>query len=249
MYNEKEYKAKYYQEHKEHFKELQRIWCDNNREHLNEQQRQYCKNNQEQTNKTKKRYRDTHVEKMKEYAKLYRETHAEEIKEKRDMNKEGKSEYSKQYRMENKEKIAKRKKEYYEENKVAISKRVRKYEKMKMGTDPKYNLNKRISCLMRNSLKGNKEGCHWEDLVGYTLEDLIKRLSSTMPEGCTWQDFLNGDLHIDHIIPKSIFNFTNIKHTDFQRCWELSNLRLLPARENISKSNKLYKPFQPSLAI
>ena len=249
MFNAKEYKAKYYQEHKEHSKELNKIWYDNNRERLNEHQKQYCKNNPEQTKETKKRYRDTHVEKMKEYAKWYRETHAEEIKEKRDMNKENKAEHEKQYRMENKEKIAKRKKEYYEENKVMISKYAREYEKTRMETDPKYNLNKRISCLMRNSLKGNKEGWHWETLVGYTLEDLIERLNNTIPKGYTWQDFLNGDLHIEHIIPKSVFNFTNIKHTDFQRCWELSNLRLLPARENISKSNKLYKPFQPSLAI
>ena len=97
------------------------------------------------------------------------------------------------------------------------------------------------------SLKGKKAGRRWEDLVGYTLNDLFKRLKSTMPEGYTWQDYLKGKLHIDHIIPKSVFNFTKPEHPDFLKCWALENLRLLPERENIIKSNHLTRPFQPAL--
>lgn len=99
------------------------------------------------------------------------------------------------------------------------------------------------------ALKGNKAGRHWEDLVGYKLNDLIKRLKNTMPKDYCWQDFMEGRLHIDHIIPKSAFNYTNTEHIDFKRCWSLDNLRLLPAKENLIKHNKLYKPFQPALAI
>jgi 5-methylcytosine-specific restriction endonuclease McrA len=99
------------------------------------------------------------------------------------------------------------------------------------------------------SLKGNKAGRRWEPLAGYTLSDLIKRLNKTMPEGYTWQDYLTGKLQVDHIIPRSVFNFTRPEHTDFKRCWALNNLRLLPARENSIKSNHLKKPFQPALKI
>ena len=35
----------------------------------------------------------------------------------------------------------------------------------------------------------------------------------------------------------------------FERCWALKNLRLLPAKENFAKKDKLEKPFQPSLMI
>jgi len=70
-----------------------------------------------------------------------------------------------------------------------------------------------------------------------------------MPKGYCWQDFLEGKLHIDHKIPISAFNFTKSEHIDFKRCWALSNLQLLPARENIIKSNHLSKPFQPALKI
>jgi len=102
---------------------------------------------------------------------------------------------------------------------------------------------------IKRSLRNNKNGYHWEIFVDYTLSDLIKRLNNTMPEGYTWQDFLSGELHIDHIIPKSAFNFTRPEHTDFKRCWALSNLRLLPAKENRIKYNKLDRPFQPALKL
>ena len=60
-----------------------------------------------------------------------------------------------------------------------------------------------MSSAIRKSLKSNKEGRHWEGLVGYTLKDLIRRLKKTVPSGYTWQDFLEGKLHVDHIIPIS----------------------------------------------
>ena len=102
---------------------------------------------------------------------------------------------------------------------------------------------------INRALKGNKNGRHWEILVGYTLNNLMKRLKKTVPKGCTWQDFLEGKLVIDHKIPKSIFNFSKSEHIDFKRCWALKNLQLLPAEENWKKSNKLEKAFQLGLKI
>jgi len=123
------------------------------------------------------------------------------------------------------------------------------YRKNRYKIDLKFNLNSRISIIIWDSLKGNKAGRHWESLVGYTLSDLIRRLDKTMPVGYTWQDYLQGKLHIDYIIPISAFNFTRPEHIDFKRCWALNNLRLLPARENIKKGAKLKRPFQPALQI
>ena len=124
------------------------------------------------------------------------------------------------------------------------------YSRDKYRRDEKYSLNGRISSTiwksLRHNVKGKKE---WEGKVGYTLKHLIKHLKKTIPERHTWQDFLNGKLHIDHIIPKNVFNFTDPEHIDFKRCWALQNLRLLPARENIKKGSKLSKPFQPALEI
>ena len=60
---------------------------------------------------------------------------------------------------------------------------------------------------------------------------------------------MDGKLHIDHIIPVSVFNFTNDNHIDFFKCWSLDNLQLLPAKENLVKHNKLDISFQPSLQL
>jgi len=101
--------------------------------------------------------------------------------------------------------------------------------------DPMWRLNKRISNRVRRSLKGTKIGRRWKDLLGYDVADLEKQLLSTMPEGYTWQDFVDGKLHVDHIKPISAFNFDSPEHPEFAECWALDNLQLLTAFDNMSK--------------
>mgnify|MGYP001070576282 CR=1 FL=1 len=151
----------------------------------------------------------------------------------------------KKYNKDNYEKISKRRKKYRQNN----SEQRRQYVNMKRRTDLKLNLDNKISSKIRRSLKGKKNYKKWETLVGYTKVDLIKRLKYTLPQGYTWQDFLDGKLHIDHIIPISAFNYNTSDNPDFKRCWALTNLRLLTEKENRIKGNKLEKPFQPALKI
>jgi len=162
-------------------------------------------------------------------------------------------EYMKEYRKNNREKILLQSSDYFKKyrkkNKDKIKEYQIKWQKNKRRTNLKFKLNDKISIGIYKSLRGNKKCRHWEDLVGYNVIDLIKHLQKTMPEGYTWQDYLKGRLHIDHIIPISAFNFNKPEHPDFKRCWDLKNLRLLPAKENLIKLNKLEKPFQPALQL
>ena len=82
-----------------------------------------------------------------------------------------------------------------------------------------------------------------------TIEQLKAWLELTMPEGYSWDDFINGKLHIDHIIPVKLFNFERYDHIDFKRCWALDNLQLLTAMENNKKRARLGSSFQPSLML
>lgn len=168
-------------------------------------------------------------------------------------NRERLLEWRKKYRKENREKCLeqhkKYNKKYYIKNKEKLLEQHMEYYRKKYKTDLKFHLNDRMKNEIYKVLKGNKNGRHWEDLVGYTLSDLIKHLKRTIPKGFNWKNYLDGKLHIDHIIPKSIFNFTKSNHIDFKKCWALGNLRLLPAKENRVKSNNLNKPFQPALQI
>ena len=199
-----------------------------------------------------KEYYLKNKEKLKEQSKQWKENNPEKIKtsgkKHRLKNKQKISERGKQYREKNSEKIKEAQRAYCKTEK---SKKARRdYVKNKRIKDKKYKLN----CIMRatvgHSLKGNKAGRHWEGLVGYTVEDLVKQLKSTLPQNYTWQDFLDrGKLHIDHIIPISAFEFDKPEDLQFKECWSLKNLRLLPAKKNIIKSNKIIEPFQLLLKI
>ncbi|MBA7512983.1 hypothetical protein ES705_04992 [subsurface metagenome] len=231
----------YYIKNRERIKEKVNKYRLNNPEKIKEMSKQHRKNNAEHI----KQYRIKNKEKTKEYNKQRRIGKEEELKEYskqwRIDNKEKQKKYWKQYRIDNKEKI----REYHINNREHRNQCMIKRRK----TDLKFNLNYKMGRNIGKALKANKAGRHWESLTGYTLAELIKQLNKTMPKGYTWQGFLSRELHIDHIIPIVAFNFTKPEHIDFKRCWALSNLRLLPAKENLSKHYKLTRSFQPALKI
>jgi len=189
----------------------------------------------------RKRYRLNHPEERRIYRRKYYIEHSAEEKAYCVNYQRNHPEYKRQWLLDNPE----WQKQYNQEHKKERNELL----KNRYKTDLKFNLSIRMSSMIYHSLMENKAGNHWESLVGYTLIDLIKRLNKTMPQGFTWKDFLSGELHIDHKIPISAFNFDRPEHIDFKRCWALENLRLLPAKENLIKHNKLDRPFQPALRI
>ena len=221
------YKKKHYLENKERILEYKKKYYNRSNKYGT---------NREEILKKVKEYQKKHLG----YCKLWYEK-----------NREKKIEYSKQWREKNPPKKSISKNNITKRNLSVIilgnREYHRQYKVIRKKTDPKFYLNYNISAAIRKSLNNNKAGRHWEDLTGYTLKDLIKRLKKTIPKGYNWKDFLEGKFHIDHIIPISAFNFTESEHIDFQRCWALSNLQLLPVRENLLKGNHLIKPFQPAL--
>lgn len=126
-------------------------------------------------------------------------------------------------------------------------KELRKKVKAKKVSTPWGKLNRNIATKMRASLNGRKGGKHWESLVGYTVEQLKIHLEKQFKPGMNWDNY--GKWHVDHKIPIAAHNFESAKNIDFKKCWELKNLQPLWAKENIIKSDKLNKPFQPSLTI
>lgn len=72
--------------------------------------------------------------------------------------------------------------------------------------------------------------------LGYTVEDLRRRLESTFTSGMSWDNM--PEWHIDHIRPVSSFAFTSVDDPGFRECYALSNLQALWARDNLSKGAK-----------
>jgi len=160
-------------------------------------------------------------------------------------NKKKMRENNKEWKKNNPEKVKGNYKKWQEDNPEYMS----QYMKNKYMTNLNFNLSQKIRKLICKSLRCNKVDRYWEDLIGYKLSDLFKHLQKTMPLNYDWKDFLQGKLQIDHIIPISAFNFNKPEDYDFQQCWSLKNLRLLPAKENRMKYNKIIRPFQPALKI
>lgn len=166
----------------------------------------------------------------------------------------------KKYRQRNKGKIAERKKEYYQHHKCKITEykkeykarpevRKRKNERERENyKNPTRKLCARIRRSLRHSIK-NKNGSKSFEILGFTKESLMKHIEKQFKDGMSWEAFSRGEIHIDHKLPISKFNFKTTDDPDFKICWSLKNLQPMWAKENMSKNNKIEKPLQMSLSF
>ena len=130
---------------------------------------------------------------------------------------------------------------------AADAARQRKFERDPGRWTVHLRMSKAVRQCLKRYLNTGKGGRSWPTFLGYDAARLAAHLKRTLPTGWTWQDFIDGRLHIDHKIPVSVHHFTSIDCPDFRRCWALKNLQLLPAAENLRKHAKMDRPFQPSL--
>lgn len=168
------------------------------------------------------------------------------------------------HRDKNKDKKNKWQREQYANNPIykETCKRARKRRKKRYASDPifrkkvqgyalkrasttKGKLSGAMRCGMRRALKEGKKGLPWEFFIDYTIDELKSHIESKFIEGMTWENM--GEWHIDHIIPISAFNINSSEDLDFKKCWALKNLQPLWQKDNLSKRNRLKKPFQPTL--
>ncbi len=160
---------------------------------------------------------------------------------------------SRKWRKENPEKanaICKKYRDTHKEKRLIVctnwrinnpekSNEIQKRNYTKRRKTSKGNLDHRMEVSIRRNLNGLKNGRKWEELVGYTVEDLKQHLEKQFKEGMTWSKFLKGEIHIDHIIPKSLFKYISPDDPEFKECWSLNNLQPLWAEENIKKGNRI----------
>jgi len=118
----------------------------------------------------------------------------------------------------------------------------------KMRSTPEGMLYHRMSQSIREALRGAKRRCKWEDLLGYSVDELKARLESKFTDGMTWEKFFGGGIHIDHVIPRMNFTYSSPNDPQFKQCWALSNLRPIWPKENsVSGANARWK--QPKRTI
>jgi len=91
---------------------------------------------------------------------------------------------------------------------------------------------------LRNTLDKSKRknGRHWENIVGFTIDELMFHLESLFVDGMSWDNYGGKDgWQIDHVTSRSWFDIHSSDDEAFRRCWSLDNLQPLWLRDNASK--------------
>lgn len=111
----------------------------------------------------------------------------------------------------------------------------------KVANDNQLRLNVRMGANIYHALAEKKAGRRWEDVVGYTVDELAEHLERQFVKGMTWDNWGRGAdcWHIDHIVPKASFKFDNDNDPEFKACWGLHNLRPLWEKDNFAKSDNI----------
>lgn len=216
----KQYRADHYQSNKSSIKE----YYQKNKEKIKE----YRENN-----KAKKQVYDS------EYAKINKEKIKKNIKIYYEINKDELKEYNKNY---------------FQNNKEYIYKCNKKYKEARFKTDPIFKLrhyvSKNISRALK-SFKGSKNGESCLKYLSYSIDQLKEYLETQFEPWMNWKNHGKYNIkpwndndqstwvwNIDHIIPQSYLPYKTMQDDNFKKCWALSNLRPLSAKQNVLDGNR-----------
>jgi hypothetical protein len=159
------------------------------------------------------------------------------------------SEYRKEYYQLNRAKELENDKKWRNSNKNKKAIQVKKWAKKNQDKIREYSrrgavkirssvsgrINDAMSSAVYRSLKGKKGKVHWEDVVGYSVNELKDHIEKQFLNGMTWENYGKYTWHIDHIKPIVSFKITSNEDVAFKECWGLKNLRPLWAFDNHSK--------------
>jgi len=200
--------------------------------------------------------------KCKNCAKQYKLDHKEEIKEKdkqyRLENKQKRQEYNQKYYLENKAFLKKKNQEYYLENKETLDKKHiaynSEYLKVKRKNDASFKLRSTISVAIWQVLSMNhssKNGMSCLEYLPYSIPELKFHLEKQFEPWMNWSNqgkysrktWNNNDSStwtwsLDHIVPQSDLPYSSMEDENFKKCWALSNLRPLSAKQNVIEGNR-----------
>jgi hypothetical protein len=162
-------------------------------------------------------------DKIQKHHKIYFKNNYDRIQEYWKLNNDKRKKHEKTYRAKNKERVQRR---------MNARRRERRLE------DPKFRLNGAFAARIYSSLKFLKRGQHWEKIVGYTLDDLVKHLESKFDDKMSWNNY-GSYWHVDHKVPIAAFDYTSYEDEAFKRCWSLENLQPLKNLDNLLKRDTI----------
>jgi hypothetical protein len=196
----------------------------NNREAVNEWQREYRRRDPEKANERDTAWRARNLERAREVGRnSYRR------------NADARREYARAYHSQ--PHVKERRKAYAAQNKDRLDALRRESIRRRLRSDVAFRLNNIIRARIWHALRGNG-GRRTEEIVGYTMRELIVHLERQFLRGMSWENY-GSAWHIDHIIPLASFSFTSQDDPDLKVAWGLPNLRPLWAEDNLAKRDRV----------
>jgi hypothetical protein len=251
-----ERKRKYEINNEDKIKSKRKVYYKNNKEEIYKRNKKYNIINKEKVSESRKAYREKVKDLISIKGKIYREQNRDALIEKSKKyyyeNKDIISQKNKEYRnrpeVKEKKKIAdklyketnkEKLKKYREDNKLKI----REYSRIKNNEKSKTSISFRILKNLRSRIrfalkKGQiKKADTTENLLGCTVPEFKAYFTSLFTKDMSWDDFMAGKIHIDHIRPCAKFDLTNEEQ---QRvCFHYTNLQPLWSIDNLKKGTKI----------
>lgn len=168
------------------------------------------------------------IEKLIEYNKANRKPKMPEEERKR-----RKRDCDRVYRIKNAEKIKEKKKEYYKGRGLEQS---REWQK-RMMSNIEFRIKKNLRGRVYVALKRGVKSASTMELLGCTIEEFKSYFESKFTDGMTWERYMAGEIHIDHIVPCIFFNLTEKEQQ--KKCFHYTNLQPLWAIDNLKKGTSL----------
>lgn len=220
-----EKQKEYLKKNREDVAKRRAVSRERDREKINKRHREYGKKNKDKIYAKQKQKREANPEYYKKKVKEYKESWSPERWEKHRAA-------QKEYRIKNKDRI----KQYRDSPEVRYRRRIynREHGRKKNATDISFKIVKNLRSRIGFALKRNiKKSDTTKKLLGCTVDFFKDYFQSKFTEGMTWQHFMNGDIHIDHIKPCKEFDLT--KTEEQQKCFHYTNLQPLWWHDNLKK--------------
>ena len=119
--------------------------------------------------------------------------------------------------------------------------------KHRQKTDILFRLRQHIVTRSKSVLKDRAPKDLYPNLeyyLGYKLYELKRQVSQELRErlDMSFLEAIRNDFHLDHVKPLSSYKITEIDSEEglakFRACWHPSNLKLIPAKQNLQKGAK-----------
>jgi hypothetical protein len=150
-------------------------------------------------------------------------------------NKNKSAAMAKRFRERHKEQVRAEKAAWYQVAKPRIIAKLNH----RFATDLRFRIEATLRSRIRKVLKRQNavKSCKLPKLLGCSLDEFKAYIASRFTEGMTWDKFMAGEIHIDHVKPCRAFNL--LDPAEQAKCFHFTNHQPLWSSDNLRKSDLL----------